>query len=159
MANYKNTDYFAVTGKQSIPENVSKTGTIETIGKAVIGTSTLFKTEIQAGSWIVDESQDELRKVVHVESDTLAYLDNAFTSDIAALTTPSVIPRTSLNIKSISVSISPLLADEEVEGVAFNAGAAMSWAKNGMDNRGIYGFIDPIIVDGTGTVINVAILK
>jgi hypothetical protein len=159
MANYKNTDYYAITGKETIPVSANKTGTIETVGKAVKGDGTLFMTEMQAGSWLIDLAQDEMRKVVRVESDTLAFLDNAFTADLAALTTPSVISRTSLNLKSISVSISPLLADGEIDGVVFNAGAAMAWAKNGMDDRGIYSFVDPVIADGTGTVINVAILK
>lgn len=159
MANFKNTEYFLVTGKQSVPVNVNKTGTISTVGNAVVGVGTLFKTEMHAGSWLVDESQDEVRRVMRVESNTLAYLSDAFTADIAALTTPSVIPKNSMNVRSVSLYIDAALADGEIDGIVLAAGTLIKFEKNSDNKRDKYSFIEPVIVDGTGTSIAVTVLR
>lgn len=155
--NYKNTKYFIVTGKQTVPANANGTGTIETVGKAVKGTGTAFTTEMPVGSWLVDESQDEIRKVISVTSDTLAYLDAPFTSDIAALTTPSIIEAKDTKAVSIAVAIPAGLAAGEIDGVAFAAGSSISFSKDSRDHSASRDLVDPLIVDGTGTTMQVLI--
>ena len=160
MANHKNTIFYSIDNTaETVPASASGTGTLKTVGKGVVGTNTLFKTEMRAGSWLVDLSQNEIRKVVHVASNTEAELDYAFTSDIAAGTTPDIIAYTDLNIKSISVAISSLLAQGEIDGNTLNPGGALTWQKNSSEKTDSRSFVEPIIADATGTVIDVTILR
>lgn len=159
MANYKNSNFYRITGKQSLPAASTKTGTIETVGTAVIGTGTSFLTEIPVGSWIVDLAQDEVRKVIDVQSDTAATISNAFTADLAAATALSAIHERDTNVVSISVSIKSALADGELDGLVFTNGTGLTFSKDSRDVKAKNDFIDPIIVDGTGTVIQAMILK
>ena len=102
--NYKNSFYDYITGHQTVPAAGTKTGTCVTLGTGVTGSGTLFKTEMKAGSWLVDLTNNEIIKVVRVESDTLAYIDHAFTSPLASAA-PSVIVESDTNICTISVAI------------------------------------------------------
>lgn len=156
MANYKNTLYYIVTNKQSVPANADGTGTVSTVGVAVEGTSTLFTTEMPVGSWLVSESQDELRKVIRVDSDTRAYIDAAFTTPLSSAT-PSIISAKSSKAVSIAVAIPAGLAAGEIDGVAFAAGSAVSFSKDSRDNSSARDLVDPIIVDGSGTTMQILI--
>lgn len=155
MANYKNTKYFLVTGKQTVPESTSGTGTIETTGTAVIGTGTSFTTQMTPGAWLVDLGQDELRKVIKVASDTLAYVDVAFTSNIAALTTPNIIPAKNVGVVTIAGQIPAGQADGELDGEIFYAGTSFSFSKDSRDHSSARDLVDPVIVDGSGTIIQI----
>lgn len=157
MANFKNSNYFTVTGKQTVPANANGTGTIETVGKAVKGTGTLFTTEMPVGSWLVDESQDEIRIVTSVTSDTLAYVSNPFTTDIPALTTPSIIAAKDAKAVSIAVAIPAGLAAGEIDGVAFAGGSSIAFSKDSRDHSASRDLVDPLIVDGTGTTMQILI--
>lgn len=160
MANFKNTEYYRITNtKTTVPAPANGTGTIDTDGKSVIGTGTLFLSEMRAGAWLVDTSQDEVRKVLQVESDTLAYLSNAFSSDIAALTTPSIIASDDLNIRGLSVAILSGLTDGEIDGVVFDNGDSVVFGKFSDNKDGFKSFVDPIIVEATGTDVKVTILR
>lgn len=157
MANFKNSLYYLVTDKRTVPANANATGTIKTVGTAVIGTNTLFKTEMPIGSWLVDESQDEIRQITRVESDTLAYFGNAFTSDISLGTTPSVIHSKDAKPVSIAVSIPASANDGEVDGATFTKGSSLSFSKDSTGRSDARSLVNPIIVDGTGTTIQVLI--
>ncbi len=160
MTNFKNDKFYTIADdKQSIPVSASGTGTISTTGKAVKGVGTLFMSELRMGSWLVDLTQNEVRKVIRTESNTLVFLDNAFTVNIAALTTPNIISNTKLNIRQISVSIDPALANGEIDGTVLLAGAALEFGKPSDNSRNSFAFIDPLIADATGTEIQVTILK
>jgi len=164
--NYKNTVFYQISNaKQTVPASANKTGTIETVGAAVKGTSTLFTTEMQVGSWLTSLAANEIRKVIKVESNTLAYLDHAFTVDIAAGVTPNVVKHSDLNIREVAIAI-PLTtsggvaqAFGEVDGQPLASGLPVSFGKNSDIKDNFKSFVDPIIANATGTVINVTILR
>jgi len=159
MANYKNTVYNLITDKRTIPYNANGTGTISTAGAFVIGTGTLFTTEMPRGSWLVDESQNEIRYVVAVDSDTKAILSQAFTVNIAALTTPSIIHAKDTNVVSIALSCpSTASADPTIDGVSFPKGNTVSFSKDSRDKSGTRDMVDPIILDASATVTGVLIM-
>ncbi len=157
MTNFKTTIYKLITDKRTIPFNSNGTGTIETKGSAVFGTGTAFKTEMPAGSWLVVENDDELRYVERVDSDTKAFLSQGFTSDISAGATPSIIPRKDVNVVAISIQILSGLEDGEVDGEVFPNGSSMTFTKESRDKSGKRDVIQPIIVDATGTEMQVLI--
>ena len=157
----KNDNYYLVTTKTSVPAPANGTGTIGTQGIGIVGTGTKFITnsELQKGSWIVDTAQDEVRIVDRVDSDTVAYLREAFSSDITPGATPSIIHNTSLNVKEISVGIASGGVDGEIDGVVLVAGTSVVFSKSSDSKDGFKSFVDPIIVDGTGTSILVSIIR
>ncbi len=149
--NYKNTNYFLVTGKQTLPVQVNGTGTIVTDGTTVIGTGTLFTSEMQKGSWLVDLSTNEIRKVINVTNDTLAYIDYPFTVDLAGIAA-QYIPIKDLGVVTISVDVPAGSATAgEIDGVSFPAGNTITFSKDSRDHSGRRDLIDPIIVNGSGT--------
>lgn len=158
-ANFKNTFYDSISGAQTIPVSANATGTVSTDSSAVIGTGTLFKTEMPVGSWLTSIAADEIRKVVSVESDVLAYLSDPFTVDLSAVT-PNVIHTSKLNIVAISISVpAAAAAATTVDGVAFPKGAALTFSKDGRSTSGVRDFIDPIVVDATGSTMLISICK
>ena len=158
MANYKNTIYQVITGKQTLPLNVAGTGTISTDGKKVTGSGTAFKTEMPVGSWLVDLTQDEIRKVISVDSDTEAYIDVAFTSDLVGVAADYIQAKNAKS-QAISVSIKSGLADGELDGDVLPNGANITFSKDSDANSSGKYLVDPIIVDGTGTTILSIVLK
>lgn len=159
MANYKNTVYNLITDKRTLPYNSAGTGTISTAGAFVVGVGTLFTTEMPRGSWLVDESQNEVRYVLSVDSDTKAILSQAFTVNLAALTTPSIIHAKDTNVVSIALSCpSTASADPTIDGVSFPKGNTVSFSKDSRDNSGKRDMVDPIILDASATVSGVLIM-
>lgn len=150
MANSKNTFNSSITDKRTIPFDLLKTGTIATIGKDVIGTGTLFTTQVKVGDFLVDLTQNEVHKVVDISTNTLMHIQEAFGADIVAGTairiSPSV-PRP----KEISLLIPSGGASGLIEGVTWVAGITWSSSKIGTYNNGRNDFINPIIADATGT--------
>ena len=153
MANFKNSNYYRITAKQTLPASANGTGTISTLGQSVIGVGTAFKSEMPVGSWLTSLTANEIRKVVSVSSDTEALLSDAFTVDIAALTAPNIIHGRDCNVKAISVAIKAGLADGEIDGLALANGTGHTWSKDGNSMKANGDYVDPIIVNGTGTVI------
>ena len=157
--NFKNTFYDSISGAQTIPASANATGTISTDGAAVTGTGTLFKTEMPKGSWLTSIGADEIRQVLTVESDTLVYLSDAFTADLAA-GTPNVIHTSKLNISAISISVPAAAAAAcTVDGVTFPKGAALTFSKDGRSTSSVRDFIDPIVVDATGSTMLISICR
>ncbi len=158
MANFKKDEYYSIVGtKETIPVSGAGTGTIETKGTGVVGTNTLFRSEMQAGSWLVDLTQDEYRKVISVESDTFARLSNPFTVDISALTTPDIIAKTTLSIRELSVIA--VVTDGVLDGTTLQAGQGTSLIKTGDSKGDDSSHVDPFIADATGTIINVILQR
>ena len=162
MADIKNDIRYLITNdKQSVPLSADMTGTIATNGIYVVGVGTKFRTqdELQRGGWLVDLSQDALRKIDTVLDDTHAVLVKSFPVDIAAGTTPNVITNSQLDIKQISYSIDGALANGAIDGVVLIAGNAETFGKTGNSVRDVFGFVDPVIADAIGTVITINILR
>lgn len=143
-----------ITDKRSIPFNSSGTGTIATHGIAIVGTGTAFTTEMRAGSYLVNLAQDEVRRVYRVDSDTLAFLEVAFTSDISAGTTPEIIAAHQAKVKEISLKTSDTI---QVDGAPFTG--IITWSKTGNDRSARPDLVEPIIVDATGGSCDVSIIN
>lgn len=159
MANNKNSNYKYITDKRTVPFNETATGTASTNGKRVDGVATAFKTELQAGSWIVDLTNDEIRQVDNVVSDTVAYLTEAFTTDLV-LGAFEIIKNSNCAVVSISVQVpSGAATDAEVDGETFPKGTSLTFSKDSRDSNKSKDFIDPIIVDATGTSVQVLFMK
>jgi len=134
----------SITDKRSVPFNVAGTGTVVTHGVAIVGTGTLFNTEMEAGSYLVNLSTNEAIKVVRKDSNTLAFLERPFTSDFASAT-PQIIPWYKAKVKTLSISATgTILVDgESVTNTAFSADKA------GNDRSSRRDLIEPVIVDAT----------
>lgn len=74
-------------GFHSVPSYAVKTGTVVTVtaegGKAVKGTATLFLTEYKAGDWLPSTLNTQVRRINSITSDTLMWIDEAFTTQLA----------------------------------------------------------------------------
>lgn len=159
MANFKNTFYDLITDKRTIPYNETATGTCSTNGTRVDGVGTLFRSEMRSGSWLVDLTNNEIREVDSVESDTVAFLKQAFTSDLASGAF-EIIKATEAQVVSIGVQVpSSAAADAELDGSVFAKGTSLTFSKDSRDGNKSKDFIDPIIVDASGTSVQVLIMK
>lgn len=158
MTNFTNTVPYKVTAKDTVPASVNGTGTIVTAGKGIVGTGTKFKSlgELQAGSYIVSLAADEIRLVLEIESDTFARLSQPFTSDLTSAT-PVIIRKRDLNIKTLSVGILSGASDGEINGSVLSNGTSEVFTKEGNSRSRKRDFVDPIIIDGTGTSITVSL--
>ncbi len=90
------------TSADTIPANVTKTGTIASTGTRVAGTGTAFKTltQLRKGDYIY--AQNQIRRIEAIFSDTILSINAAFAPDLAALTALKVVR----NLPNISVGIS-----------------------------------------------------
>ena len=149
----KQTIYKTISDKRSIPFNANGTGTIVTHGIAVVGTGTLFKTELQAGSYLVDLTQNECRRVYRVDSDTSAFLEKPFTSDIAS-SAPKIITHIQAKVKEISLDTSSACF---IDGEAFTGILTLSRSGDSQSTR--RDLLDPIIVDASAGSMNVSIIN
>lgn len=156
MANFKNTLFYLVTGAQTVPANIAGTGTIVTLGTAVQGTGTKFKSEMAVGSWLVSQSANEIRKIKSVESDTLAYMEQALSVDLGS-STPAIIPADKAKPVTISVSVPAGLTAGTVDNVALAAGTGLTFSKDSRDHSAARDIVDPILVNGTSTTMQVLI--
>jgi len=148
--------YDIVDAKESIPKNEAGTGTISTFGEAVVGVGTAFLTDMIAGSYLVDLAQWEFRRVIRVDSDTVAFLEKPFTANIAALTTPQIIKKWKASPREISIKINSSDAAGLLDNQTFSG--ILTISKSSSDRTSQWDNIEPIIVDASGTSIKVAIL-
>lgn len=148
----KQTQFASVTDKRSVPFNANGTGTIVTFGEAVVGTGTLFKTEMLVGSYIVSESQGECRRVRRVDSDTSAFLEIPFTIDLVSAA-PSLIKW--FKAKPVEIIFNYVSGTVVVDGVTLTKSVTLSKASRDRSSR--KDFIEPIIVDSTSGVVEVTV--
>jgi hypothetical protein len=153
MANRTDNIYEIVTTKRSVPLNSSGSGTITTKGQSVTGVGTSFTTQMPAGSWLVSLTGWETSKVIRVDSDTVAFIQNPFTVELSAAT-PQIIHNKIAKPKEISIEIlsadpSGLLDNKTFKGI-------LTLSKTGNGRSSSADLVDPIIIDGTGTSIKVS---
>lgn len=146
--------YAAVTDKRSVPFNSAGTGTIATHGIAIVGTGTLFTTQMPVGSYIVDLTANEVRRVYRVDSDTLAFLEVAFTADIAGGTTPEIVAAFQAKMKSVELVTAGACF---IDGVAFTGSKKID--KLGNDRSARPDLVEPFIIDATGQTMYVTIVN
>lgn len=157
MANNKNSFFDSISDKRTIPYNQTLTGTyaIGAASQNVVGTATAFITELKKGDWIVDLANDEIRKITHVQSDTLATIESPFSNAVVAGTEFTAASR----LVEISVVIPPGGVAGEIDGVALPAGIPVSWGKTSRERSAERDLVDPIIVEATGSTMLIQTLE
>jgi hypothetical protein len=160
MAAYKNTKFSVLTGKQTVPASITATGTFVTSGITVTGTGTKFLSEMMAGSWIFSTTQNEIRKVVRVDSDLVAYVDKPFTSNVAS-TALLIIPESDTHI--VTMTLIATAGTPTIDGIAYGGALTpipvITLTKEGRSTSSTRDFIDPVIVDATGGSMTVITLS
>lgn len=142
-----------ISDKRSVPFNASGTGTITTYGIKIVGTGTLFSTELQAGSYLVNLTTNEAIKVYRQDTDTKAFLEKPFAADITAAT-PQIISKAKAKVKEIQLVTAGSCF---IDGVAFTG--TKGYNKNGDHKSGRPNLIEPIIVDASGSSMTVDIIN
>lgn len=147
----------SVSSTQTIPASANGTGTVTTNGIAVVGVGTLFKSEMPVGSWLYKTSTNELRKVIQVESNVLAYLEEPFAAVMASIA-PAIIISTKVSVKQYTLTAlvaNGQMVDNTGTGVTnLIVGQPKTFSKTGNDRSGTEDLLKPIIVipGGGGTV-------
>ncbi len=153
---YRNTYGPPITSLTTVPSPVAKTGTLTSSGTVVKGTGTDFKGEdVREGDFIWDAAQGEIRKIVSSSySSQLLEIDTPFTADLAAV---ALVIVKAGKILSVSFANSGA-ANGLIDGNAIIPFQTMTM-KRDVSNRKGDEHIDPVIVDGTGTTIEVLNIK
>jgi len=153
-SNRKNSIYYSITSKVTVPATATKTGTITTKGKNVVGTGTKFNSEIKKGDWIADlVTNNELRIVTDVRDNLFLTIDSAFSADIGGATLTVVRSRA----KQISLANAGG-ATATIDGTTMAVGESVTYPKSNKNPDG-KDFIDPLLVNATGTTVKVQIQK
>lgn len=158
------TNYFLDNEVATAPRNQAGTGTIETNKLGLIGSGTVFKTELARGAFIVDLTNGQVVKVAEVISDTYAILEDPFTTEISAGTALDYIPAWKGNAREISY-ITPVYQQDNTtenswasaDGVPFAPGTSFNPSKVQRDRSSGADVVRPVILDATGTQISVTI--
>jgi len=159
MANFKNSNYYLISNAaDTVPASASGTGTVSTAGTAVTGTGTAFLTELLPGSWLIDFASNEIRLVTAVSDDTTAYIQQAFTAPLAGVNL-AYVDKNNLHAYGISVQVPSTEADITVDGETLYAGTSVSFTKDSRNRSTGRDFVNPIVVDATGSVAQIIVEK
>lgn len=132
--------------QDSFPRASAGTGTITAYNNRIVGSSTLFTTEVQVGDYIYMKTQNAFRRVLDIQSDTELTIDRAFGSAISAASF-HITPKD--GYIEVSAYVTGAGAGE-IDGVSFAQNNGNTWT--GVDRSSkIY----PIDIDATGTTIRV----
>lgn len=130
-----------------IPNGITYTDAGGTNGATVVSSvGTAFLTELKIGDWLVDFTNNELRKIVEIISNDNLTVNYNFSNTVAAA---SVITTIGSSYVEQSIVFNPTAG--LVDGVALPANIGFSWGKQGRTTSGDKDFVDPIIVDATAT--------
>lgn len=148
----------AISDKRTVPAPTAGTGTITTNG---VYFTTSAASQLQVGDWVVDESQDEVRRVVELnynEPTTKGKLNAAFSSDLSALSLQYVAVEDINGVYSISIS-ADYGGDAEVNGVALKDGSTLNFSvPEGAAQSGVNP-MEPLVVDGTTNNVTAVVMK
>lgn len=152
--NYTNTGIISITTDTTFPAPVSGTGTITAAAgsRDVSGSSTLFTTELNAGDFVIDLTNHEMRKITAIGSATALNIDHGFTN-----------VQTAVSLKSIPSSRVVKIDAYTTSGGKINTVTippAQVWPvgdKSSRENQhSPIDFCDPIFVDGTGGTVTIS---
>lgn len=84
----------------TFPVSSALTGTITKAnnGELIVGSGTLFSTELQTGEWLFIAAIDEVRQIRSISSDTELYLYRAFTGAVSGATARKVPRQTYMSV-------------------------------------------------------------
>ena len=144
-----------ITTLTTVPAPVALTGNISSDGTTVTGAGTNFRDELEEGEWIYDAAQAEMRQIKDISpSLEVIVLTEAFSVDLVGIALVGV-PRSEFEELSIENTGA---AAGKINNKNIKSGGIAEWKTNNV-SRGQQGFIDPKVVDGTGTELQVLFLK
>ena len=149
----------SVTSKQTIPASANGTGTIVTSRITVTGTNTLFKTEMPVGSYLYNATNNELRIVKSVISDTVALIESALTTNYAG-SAPAIIIASKCNAKKYIFTNANATAGTMADNSGtlipqFPNGVTREIAKNEDSRSGVTDLLQPVIVDAVSMYVTI----
>jgi len=152
-----------ITTQTTYPTPVTQTGTISGAANSTVitGAGTDFQGELEVGGWLWHNN--ELKQILSIhakEMDVTTHqqiltIDSAFGSAPSTDTLNYIAPPEEREITLINDGAAGAAADGTVDGQVFPANQTLTWFFQGNRNR----TADPIEVDGTGTSIQVLIIK
>ncbi len=147
MSNSKNSTFLKITDHRTVPFNSTKTGTFSAAAGSVwvVGTATLFTEELQVGGWLVDLTNDEIRKIAGIGNNTSLNLVSGFTNALSLADVVYVGPSLARTIQIVVDN-----AAVTIDGSTTVANIPFIWDKASKDNsHKSLDFIDPVIVNAT----------
>ena len=159
----KNSNFTAYTNEQdSVPRATTGTGTITDVNnnRKIVGVGTLFTQEAKEGDWIYMKTQSattgRFRKIINIVNDLELTIESPFGGAIAA-SAYDITPAS----KFISVSIFPVTAVANIDGIAAPANEQIHFEKGRNWKNAAGNFVDPIDIDSTVNIstVNVSTLN
>lgn len=150
--------YYNQDSKDTVPASIAVTGTIETVGTKVIGTTTKFKTEYQIGDFVYVAAKSDVRRVVNIISDTQMTLETAFGSDVAAGGTPKKVARQTCRVMKIWNGGG---ASATLDGQTLLNGTGVEFSKVGAfgSSTANTDFVDPVVLDAAASDCQINLVK
>ena len=148
MAASLNSPYVVSASAVSVPAYGTKTGTITTIAnnRVVVGSSTLFNTEVFSGDWLVDLTNGEVRQVESINSNTELLLKTGFTNALSGVAVRVI---SSSNSKVQYMEIKPA-GTVAIDAVAYSS--AETYTDGQMNPTGAnQQFCKPVVLNATAT--------
>lgn len=143
--------------KDTFPLSSAPTaGTISTGTRKdfIVGSSTVFLTDLEKGDYIWDTTNDELREVVGVVSNTEVYLDREFTNALSGAAF-KIVPKNIYRTMSWAIDAADTA---EINGIEFPASTSESLENDKPNFEGGGRRLSPILIDCTanGNTVNVS---
>jgi hypothetical protein len=133
------------TTKDTAPASVAFAPTATTVGNQM--TLSAASTALIVGDYIVDLSQNEVKKVVYKSDDINYRLDSAFTADLTAATVKRV-ARNSAKYGMISIAADKG-GDISVAGITISSGSSITLSVSELDRATGSKHVTPVVVDGS----------
>lgn len=139
--------YVQGAGIETVPTSTAGTGTITSTGRQITGTGTLFTTELSRYSWVFDATNNkEVRRVMSIKSDTVCYVDEAFSVDIAVAQAYSIVKRPAMT--NIGIGI-PTGATGNINNSAVTEQTVINFCAADNVNAS-QAFVNPVVLEVTG---------
>ncbi len=126
------------------PTNRAVTGTVTSTSTRVVGTGTSFTTEISAGDWMVNSSNEAVQVAV-IESDTVIELYTAFTVDLTDATVTRIKDKSIKYLKVIFITSAGTVKGAS-QTTAATWPASIPWESASYDD-----FIQPQLITPSAT--------
>ncbi len=118
------------------------TGTLTSSGKSVVGTGTLFRTELNVGDYLLNPTTDDVSKIHSIQDDTHLMLFTAMTTTLAADTCKRMRANT---IKQLIIAFAGT-GPGTIRSVDQATGGGGTWPVNVPNRMEADGGIRPVLV-------------
>lgn len=135
--------------KDTFPQSTALTGTISAVNNntLIIGSSTLFTTELQVGEYIYIAAQSAFRKIRRINSDTELVIQSAFPSAVSGAT-PLRVPEQTYREYSLVIDSA---GTAKIDNITLPASTAIGRPMTGGKRP------EPVLIDSTANanIVNV----